>query len=410
MNPVLKDGACGCPSIVLRGPAFGGMTAAQPRNVHGCCGVGGASMPASDALETVPGSAVRPFHVETRRACLRRVFRVYRDQRYTFECSLVGQKSPQLGECPTVVRSALGPINRCPRADMRQFFDGNPASGVFGLPNDNLADPVVQIGSKPRLLPTPCAQQALGGFGSFLLEFSPKSRVAISEVGVVRAAKHFAVTVRRDISAAQVNPEVFGGIAGRNVTHIYHDEQKKFSVAVDKIGLPSNATEASGMVITSNPRDESPTIQSQDRHAIQPLPRQDALVIDDSAVRSERRLDRLVALVDLAHLGDGANGHLSRQTKVTANIGVGQFLKFDLVGALAGKRHAGKGVARRVEPLHRRQKRRGLFGGRQQTNLHGKVHLGMIAETLNGKQGCRLLPTALSLPGLKAGASRARIG
>lgn len=44
MNSALKDGACRCSSLDLRSPTFGSMTAAQPRNVQGRCGIGGASM------------------------------------------------------------------------------------------------------------------------------------------------------------------------------------------------------------------------------------------------------------------------------------------------------------------------------------------------------------------------------
>jgi hypothetical protein len=78
---------------------------------------------------------------------------------------LVGQKGPKLGKRPTVVRSALRPLNRCPLADVRQVFDGNPAPGACALPNDSLADPVVQVRRKARFLSAPGVQPIACGFG-----------------------------------------------------------------------------------------------------------------------------------------------------------------------------------------------------------------------------------------------------
>ena len=160
MNPQLTQAACKC-SRNQRSPTFGSMTAAQPRDIHGRCGIGRASMPATDALEAIPRRAVAPIDAAACRTGLRRVSRVHRDQRNAGQCRLVGQEGPQLGERPTVVRPALRPLNRYPRADMRQILDGNSAPGVCGLPNDSLAYPVVQVRGETRLLPAPSAIQAL---------------------------------------------------------------------------------------------------------------------------------------------------------------------------------------------------------------------------------------------------------
>ena len=152
MNSALKDGACRCPNMDLRGPTFGSMTAAQRGDIPRRCGVAGPSMATTDALEGIPGRAVALVDAtapqfRTRPRC---VAWIDRDQRDAGKCRFVGQIGPKLGERPTVVRSALRPLNRCPIADAFKVFDGNPAPGVCGLPNDSLADPVVKVGCVSR--------------------------------------------------------------------------------------------------------------------------------------------------------------------------------------------------------------------------------------------------------------------
>lgn len=53
----------------------------------------------------------------------------------------------------------------------------------------------------------------------------------------------------------------------------------------------------------------------------------------DSAVWIERRLDRLVALVNLDDLRNGSGSHWSSETEIALNIKVGERLKLKLAGA-----------------------------------------------------------------------------
>jgi hypothetical protein len=408
MNSALKDGACRCPSMDLGGPTFGSMTAAQPRDIHGRCGVGRASVRATDALEMVPRRTVSPVDTAAGWTTLRRVFRVHRDKRNARECSLVGQEGPQLGKSPTVVRSALGPFDRCPRADVQQILDCDSAPGAFGLPNDSLADPVVQVGGEPRFLPAPCGKQPLGGLGSFALEVAAKAGMALAQAGVERAAERLAVAVGRDVAAPKINAKIFGRITLGRVAHVDGHVEEEHSSPIDQIGLPAYTLKQSVLIGSAHPRHDLPAIVGQDRDAIRSLPRQDALVIDDGAVRPERRLDVLIALVDLDHLGDGTNGHLGTEAEVAADIVVRQFLQLDLVGTEIGEGDRRQLIACGIEPLHRPKQGVCLFRQRQELQLHGQVHMKLYRTRSIQKQVRRLPLAALSLPGLNAGASRAR--
>jgi prepilin-type processing-associated H-X9-DG protein len=374
MNSALKDGACKCPSVDLRGPTFGSMTAAQHRNVPCRCGIGRANMPAANALEPISRGTVLPIDTAAFRARLRRVSRIDRHQRNAGKCSLVGQLRPELSKRPTVVRAALGLSNRCPRPDVRQIFDGNPAPGVFGPPYDFLADPMVEVGGEPRLFGPAMPQQSLGRLGPFLLEAAAQPRMPPPEVGIVGAAMDVAVTVSGDIPAAQVHAKILGRIARGHFAYVDGHVEEEHAAAIDQIGLSTHSVELFVLVCASDPRHDQPAVQRPDRDAIRALPRQDTLVVDDGAVGPESRLDGLVALVDLADLGDGADRHLRRQAEVAPGIIINQPLQLDLVRALVSERHDGDCVTRRIEPHHGRQQRRSLFGGRQESDLHSQVH------------------------------------
>jgi hypothetical protein len=198
------------PKLRQRGPTFGGMTAAQPGNVPGRCGIRRPSEAACDALESVSGRTIARVDAATLRTGTARIARIDRDQRYASQRRFVGQKGPQLGKCPVVVRMALRLANRCPVTDACQVFDGNTASGVFSLPYDNLADPMVQGGCKPSLFPAPRAQQALGRLGPFPLEVAPQPRVSAPQARIQRPTERLAVTVGRDVSMPKIDAKVFG--------------------------------------------------------------------------------------------------------------------------------------------------------------------------------------------------------
>ena len=410
MNLRLQAEACKCPER-LRGPTCGSMTAAQPGDVPGCCGVARASVPTFDTPEGVAVWSVPPVDDPALRACLARVPWVHGDQRNAITLRLVGQESPQLVEAPTVVCAALRPSNRCPIADARQVFDGNSTSGVFGLPHDSLADPVVEIAGKPRLLEPARPQQALGRFGSLFLELAAKARVPFAKVGVVRAAERLSIAVGSDVLPPEIDAQVFGRVAFRHVANVDGHVEEEHAIAVDQVCLPAHPVQLGVLIGAADPRHDGAAVHRPDRDTIRPLPRQDALVIDDGTVRPERRLDRLVPLVDLYHLGDGADGHLCRQAEVATNIVVGQFLKLNLASALVVERDGCKLIARRVELLHRRQHGRRLLGRRQHLELHRQLHREFYMRTAQWRQH-RIARCAVGAipPGLKAGASRAGLG
>src|SRR3954452_11449910 len=170
MNSALKDRACRCPGIDLRGPTFGSMTGCPVSDVAGRCGICRAGEAAAYASKAVSGWAVAAINQTAFRTCLRRVFRIDANQRHALQRRFVGHETPKLGECPPMVRSPLATPNRCPSANMRQVFQSDAASGVFSLAHDRFADAMVYVAGEPRLLGPTSPKQPFCRLGSLPLQ------------------------------------------------------------------------------------------------------------------------------------------------------------------------------------------------------------------------------------------------
>ncbi len=217
-------------------------------------------MAATDALKAIPCRAVFPIPTAAGRTSLRRVSRIDHKQRSTSQCRFVGQKGPKLGELPTVVRSVLRPLSRCPLADVRHVFDGNPAPGVCGLPNDSLADPVIQVGRKARFLPALGVQQSPGGFGPFPSEVAPKPSMATPEAGIVGAAERLAITISSDVTSSEIDAEILGRVAFWHIANLDGHIEKEHVVAVDQIGLTACLSKSGLLKGASDPRHDLPAV------------------------------------------------------------------------------------------------------------------------------------------------------
>lgn len=393
-------------AIRLGAPAFGGITFRPATDVDRRCGVRCGGVSAVYTGEPIPRWSVAFVDAAAFRTGPRRVAGIDADQRHAIQRRLISHESPQLGKSPTVVRSPLAFPNRCPFANVRQVFQPDAASGVFSLAHDYLADAVVHVRREACLFQSAALQKPLSRLGSFSLEFAPQPRVACPKVGVMGATKRFAVTVGGDVSLAKIDAKIRGGIAFRYVANIDGHVEEEHAVAVDKVSLPARTLKQSGLICAAHPWHDLPAVVGQDRDPVSTLPRQDALVVDDGAMRPEGRLDGLVPLVGFDDLGDGADGHLGAQSKVPPDVIVSDFLQFDLVRTLVGERDTSQSVARGIETLHRPEHGIGLLRRRQELQLHGKVHKKLYSKRSMQKQALSRVVRPLSLCRLKAPSSR----
>lgn len=68
-----------------------------------------------------------------------------------------------------------------PIADAFEILDGDAASGAFSHSHDALADDVIGIRGKARLLAAAPLQQPFGALGALLLKFPPQLLIAVPD-------------------------------------------------------------------------------------------------------------------------------------------------------------------------------------------------------------------------------------
>ena len=149
-------------------------------DVHRADVVGIVGEPARCTDELGLTLAVGLVDVAARRASARGVARVYGLQGNAREGGLVAEERAQLKERPSRMHRPLASPDRCPFADSRQVFDGDTASGVFGLGDDVLRDHVVDVLAEAGLLAREWAKGSLGRLGAGGLQTVAKTLVSLA--------------------------------------------------------------------------------------------------------------------------------------------------------------------------------------------------------------------------------------
>lgn len=268
------------------------------------------------------------------------------------QLGLVLNESPQLIERPGVVGTTLRPFYRCPLSNARQVLKGNPARGVKSFRNQPLTDNVVYMPGKARLLAPPLLQQTLGRLRTLPLQFGTEPGVSGADTVQRGPTVHVAVTVRGNIDDAQVYTKPIIVLDGRSFGNVHHDSQVEHAVTEDKVSLSAYSPEPLGLVLAHDDGNKQSARQGKDAYAVQSLPREDALVVDNRAVLAELDALGLVPLVRLSHLTHNTDGHLRLQAKAFPQGLVDELLQGKLVSRLLLKGNIGHVVTRLVETLH----------------------------------------------------------
>jgi len=401
MNPMAKARGLQLGRLARRVRLHDGSPA---RNVASSDGISRPSEAAADTPEMRLRRTVGFCHMPAGGAGPGGVPGIDKDHRNACQTSLVLDEGAKLMERPTVLDATLSLLNREPFADALELFQGDAATGVFGLRDQPLADDVVNVAGEPLLLPPTLFEEPFGGLGSLGLKPRPELRITLSQAVQVPAEVGLAVRVGGDVDDAEVHAKPVFWAFGRRLRHVHHHGQIEAPVAVDEVSLPPDVLQPRRLVSAKHDGDDLPALKRQDGHSVQALPGENALIIDDGSARAEGRLLGPVPLVGFRDLADDADGHLSRQAKPFPDVVVDEFLESDLVGRLLPEGDFGNSVTRRVEPLHRLQKGGGLLGRRLKLDHQRQVHVLIITRNPQSRK-CGSHPSS---PRLKAGASGRR--
>lgn len=213
-------------------------------------------------------------------------------------------------ERPTMLDATLSLSSRYPFADALEVFQGDAATGAFGLRDQPLADDVVYITGEPLLLPPALLEKPFGRLGAFGLKPRPELRITLSQAVQVPAGVGLAVRVGGDVDDAEVHTKPVFWAFGRRLRHVHHHGQIEVPVAVDEVNLPPDALQPRCLVSAKHDGDDLAAPQRQDGHSVQALPGENALIVDDGSARAEGRLLGPVPLVGFRDLADDADGHL----------------------------------------------------------------------------------------------------
>jgi hypothetical protein len=202
----------------------------------------------------------------------------------------------------------------------------------------------------------------------------------------VGACVLLAIGIRGDIDNAQIDAEPIMGIFRRRFRDIDNDRQIEHAIAIEKVSLPSQASQAGGLVATKDGLDKDSSSQCQDRDTIQCFPGEDALIVDNGAMLAKRRLYGPIPLIRFANLCDGSNGQLGGKSEVSSDLMIDELLKFDFVGGALSESHGGDGIARGIEAFHRVEEHPVLVRGWDELNHECQIHVLNATITWHGSQ------------------------
>jgi len=355
-------------------PVDGGPTADIDRSD----GISGSGEPARYAGEKGLRRTVTLIDTTANRTGARGVSWVNQFHDHTGEACLILDKAPELVESPRVLLPPLALANRDPVPHTFEVFKGNAAAGIFGLCNEPLADHVVGIGSKAILFARALLEKSPGCLRAIGLELLAQFGMALSKAVHLATGVGLAVRISGDTDDAKVNTQKAFRVIRMRLRGINNHSQVEGLVSEDKVGLPYDAVYPGLLISTDAHRNQLPAIKGEDRYPVCPLPREDALVVDHSAMGLEDvdpGLIPAVALNDFTHYSDC---HLCRKAVVVTKVAVGKTVEFHLAGGISLKSKVGNVVAGLIETLHRLEQGLVLLWARSKFDHQCLFHASII--------------------------------
>ena len=194
-----------------------------------------------------------------------------------------------------------------------------------------------------------------GRFAALLLQGSTQLQEALARVFYLLTRESVAVTISGEIHDAQIHTQRSFWLLCWRGRHIEGYRQKEDATLIHQVGLPLDGLKAGLLIAANAERNQHTPSERHQRDLRQALKGHDALIIDNRAFRTKRRLDVLITLVGFAHFGDGADSQLRRKAKLSAQAGIDVLLKCKLVSALEGESDLCHHVAGGIEGVHRVQ-------------------------------------------------------
>ena len=230
---------------------------------------------------------------------------------------LIGQEGTQLGERPIALSGALlRTPNPCPRADARQFFQGDGALRALGGSNKTFAQNVVGVALKAALPTGQLTETALGRQGATRLKVRAILLETLAGVLDALAGVDCAIAVGGDVRHAEVNAKRIVKHLLVRIGNVAGSEQVELALAIDKIGLALLKLQQGKLPVSGYKWHVLPPAHRPDRHGLFVcVPRQDATIVGNRPQWAKRALRLAIKFVGIGHLGSEPRSHLCCQAK-----------------------------------------------------------------------------------------------
>lgn len=149
---------------------------------------------------------------------------INQEHHHALQSRLVADEVSQLSEGPIGVPCSLRVPNRCALADVRQFFQRNPACAAFGFRNESLADDVVGVALEAALSTTQLPQSPFGAACADRLQRRPASGVPPAALFHILPAVALAVAIGCEVDDAKVDAKHIINLIGRRLIHSARDQ------------------------------------------------------------------------------------------------------------------------------------------------------------------------------------------
>lgn len=345
-------------------------------DVPACDMVGGASEPASDALEEITGGAVALVDQPAFWTLPAGVPGIDKHDRRSASQRLVAHHAALLMERPVVQSSPLAPRGLNPVADTLKVFEGYSEPVALGDDDDCFGNAVVNVALEPGLPAGGATERTLGGAGSFLLEGAAAYVMASADPLKLSAAERPAVAVSSEVNHAEIYPEHVNRRVLRGFVYVAGDGEHPLAAHEHQVNLSLGTGEHFSLVWRACEGDALAAVQGPDRDGF--LPRketEDALIERLGGMAAETPAAPFVPdLKGVRYLSDAPHGDLRREPESPAQFRVAEPVQIVLPRDLGGRSERCQPVACGVAPFQRLTEDRGLFHARRQTDGCDELH------------------------------------
>jgi hypothetical protein len=290
-------------------------------DIQGPYEVGMRAMPTQPTLEFGLALPVGLVAMTARRTRPRRVPGIDCHDFDADQTGLVFDEVPELVKRPSRYAGSLLLVKPLPVADALEVFQGDPASGVFSLGDELLAQDMVDITPESSFLPVLTGLGPPYILGPLALPFAcsgglvePVSPFGVSFSDGIDCGPTvlLAVAVREDIIDPEIDTDEIGSRDRRSFGDIDRHQQEPLAVLPqDQIALSFGPAESLGLILPHEKRDYDPPLERADADPVRP-PEANVLAhaIRDGGMLAEPGPDRLVSLVGFTDLSDTPDGHV----------------------------------------------------------------------------------------------------